>query len=139
MTPTRSQRQFVRERAGNCCEYCLLPATGIAPPFHIDHVIPVKHGGSDSSDNLCLACYKCNAHKGHDLGGFDPATGEFTRLFHPRQQSWDDHFELDDDMWIIGRTPEGRATVQLLQINIDDRLENRQILAEVGEFPCKKA
>jgi hypothetical protein len=138
MTITRLQRQLVHERAGNCCEYCLLPTTKIAPPFHIDHIMPIKHGGSDSTDNLCLACFKCNAHKGHDLGGFDPATGEFTRLYHPREQSWNEHFEIQVDMRITGRTSEGRATVQLLQINVEDRLENRQILAEVGEYPCKK-
>ncbi len=57
-------------------------------PFliHVDHINPVKHGGSDDADNLCLACYKCNAHKGYDLVGFDPQTGELTRLYNLREQ-----------------------------------------------------
>ncbi len=26
-------------------------------PFHVDHVIPQKHGESDESSNLCFACF----------------------------------------------------------------------------------
>ena len=89
MTLPKAVRQLVRNRAGNCCEYCRLPAAAGAVPFHVDHINPVKHGGSDDTDNLCLACYKCNAHKGHDLVGFDPQTGELTRLYHPHEQRWE--------------------------------------------------
>ncbi len=74
MTISRSSRQAVRDRAGDCCEYCRLPASGGTIAFHVDHIIPVKLGGSDDISNLCLACYKCNAHKGHDLVGIDPET-----------------------------------------------------------------
>lgn len=113
MTISKSQRQVVRDRAGNCCEYCRLPASSSSVPFHVDHIIPIKHGGSDDNENLCLACYKCNSHKSHDLVGFDPETQEIARLFHPREQHWVDHFEIRPDMWIMGLTPEGRATVNV--------------------------
>jgi hypothetical protein len=136
VTISQSQRQAVRERAGNCCEYCRLPASGGTVPFHVDHIVPLKHGGSDDSDNLCLACYKCNAHKGHDLTGVDPQTQGITRLFHPRHQVWHDHFIIQVDMQIEGITPEGRTTVRVLKMNDSDRVENRQILAEIGEYPC---
>ncbi len=138
MTISRSQRQAVRERAGDCCEYCRLPASGGTVAFHVDHIVPLKHGGSDDSDNLCLACYRCNAHKSHDLTGVDPLTQEITQLFHPRHQRWPDHFIIQDDMRIEGITPEGRTTVRVLQMNDGDRVENRQILAEIGEYPCSK-
>ena len=138
MTISRSQRQAVRERAGDCCEYCRLPASGGTVAFHVDHIVPLKHGGSDDSDNLCLACYKCNAHKSHDLTGVDPLTQEITQLFHPRHQLWPDHFTIQDDMRIEGITPEGRTTIRVLQMNDGDRVENRQILAEIGEYPCSK-
>ena len=136
MTLAKAVRQLVRNRAGNCCEYCRLPATAGTVPFHVDHIKPVKHGGLDDTDNLCLACYKCNAHKGHDLVGFDPQTGELTRLYHPREQRWEEHFTIQADMRIQGLTSQGRTTVRILQMNDEDRLENRQLLAEIGEYPC---
>ncbi|MBN2303855.1 MAG: HNH endonuclease [Anaerolineae bacterium] len=137
MAITQSQRQIVRERARDCCEYCRLPAPAGTVAFHVDHIIPVKHGGSDDLDNLCLACYKCNAHKSHDLTGIDPSTGEIARLYHPRHQVWGDHFALQADMQIEGITPEGRTTIRVLQMNDTDRVANRQILAELGEYPCQ--
>jgi hypothetical protein len=138
MTVSKVQRQAVRDRAGECCEYCRLPASGGTVAFHVDHIMPVKHGGSDGLDNLCLACYKCNAHKGSDLAGFDPKTDKLTSLYNPRSQVWDQHFSIQYDMQIEGITPEGRTTVRVLQMNDVDRVENRQILAELGEYPCKK-
>jgi len=138
MPITRSQRQVVRNRAGDCCEYCLLPSSAGTVAFHVDHIIPVKHGGSDDVRNLCLACYKCNAHKSHDLAGIDPQTGTLTPLYHPRRQVWSEHFSIQADMRIEGLTPEGRTTVLVLQMNDQDRVENRQLLAELGEYPCPK-
>jgi hypothetical protein len=114
-----------------------LPASGGTIAFHVDHIIPVKHGGSDDMNNLCLACFKCNAHKGHDLVGIDPETEEMTRLYHPRNQVWEEHFSIQATLRIEGITPQGRATVRVLQMNDTDRVENRQILAEIGEYPCK--
>lgn len=138
MTLSKAQRQAVQDRAGDCCEYCRLPASGGTVTFHVDHIKPVKHGGSDELDNLCLACYKCNAHKGSDLVGFDPQTDQITPLYNPRGQVWAEHFSIQHDMQIEGTTPEGRTTVRVLQMNDVDRVENRQILAELGEYPCKK-
>lgn len=139
MKLSKAQRQSVRKRARNCCEYCQLSAAASSLPFHVDHIVPVKHGGVDDIDNLCLACYKCNAHKGHDLVGFDPLTNEITRLYNPRKHIWDEHFGIQADLQIEGRTPEGRTTVGILQMNDVDRLENRRILADLGEYPCDNA
>lgn len=139
MTISKSLRQLVQDRAGNCCEYCRLPASAGTVPFHVDHITPIKHDGSNHIDNLCLACYKCNAHKSHDLAGFDPETNILTPLYNPREQVWDDHFMLQFDMRIQGLTPEGRTTVRVLQMNDEDRVENRQILSEIGDYPCAKS
>ena len=66
-------RRLVRERAGNRCEYCgLLQAHLTFSVFHIEHIIARQHGGSDDPDNLALACYHCNWHKGTNLTGIDP-------------------------------------------------------------------
>jgi 5-methylcytosine-specific restriction endonuclease McrA len=50
-------RKLVRQRAEGRCEYCRLPQS--AQPFvafHLEHIIAKQHGGSDASDNLCIAC-----------------------------------------------------------------------------------
>lgn len=136
MSITAYQRQVVRERAGECCEYCRLPQSGGTITFHIDHVIPLKHDGLDELDNLCLACYQCNGYKGADISGFDPDTGTLTRLYDPRHHVWDDHFQLNPDATIDGRTPEGRVTVRVMRLNEKRRVERRQLLIDVGLYPC---
>ena len=117
-------RQLVGQRAANRCEYCGLTQDQELLPFHVEHVIPRQHGGTDTPDNLALACHHCNLHKGPNLSGLDPQTGELTRLFHPRLDDWADHFARHGGE-ISGQTPVGRTTVQLLKMNEDGRLELR--------------
>jgi len=119
-----SLRRQIIERAGNRCEFCLLPAEVGFFPHEIDHVIAEKHGGKTEPDNLAYACWRCNRHKGTDLGSFDPETNGFSPLFNPRVQVWTEHFEFDGEQ-IIGLTSEGRTTVSLLQLNNKDRLGER--------------
>lgn len=138
MTISSNLRRRVWERAGNCCEYCLLTQTGRLAQFHVDHVVAVKHGGSDTEDNLCLACPKCNGYKGSNIAGLDPQTGNTAKLYHPRQQDWDDHFRINPDATVAGLTPEGRATVVVLRINDDERVQHRLSELTVGDYPCKK-
>ena len=120
-------RRLVMERANNQCEYCLILATLSFFPHEIDHAIAEKHGGQTSIDNLALTCWRCNRHKGSDLGSFDPQTEDFYFLFNPRIQIWTEHF-LENKNYIEGLTPEGRTTVKLLQFNIEERLAERQRL-----------
>src|SRR5438445_8020075 len=28
--------------------------------FHVEHILPKQHGGTDDSDTLCYACSECN-------------------------------------------------------------------------------
>ncbi|MBC8098957.1 MAG: HNH endonuclease [Armatimonadetes bacterium] len=138
MTLSQAQRREVRQRANGCCEYCRLSATSATVPFHVDHFIPLKHGGTDAYSNLCFACFHCNICKSHDLTGLDPFTGKITALFNPRQLIWDAHFALTTDMQITGLTPEGRTTARVLQFNLEERIESRQVLGEIGEYPCQQ-
>lgn len=131
MVQTAVKRR-VRLRAGNRCEYCKLPQDLVPyAAFHIDHIIARQHEGGDEDSNLALSCYHCNSHKGPNIAGIDPDSGEIVPLFHPRQQRWSDHFQTRG-IWIIGLTPTGRATVQLLSMNADDRLRLRANLEETG-------
>jgi HNH endonuclease len=97
-------------------------------PHEIDHIIATKHGGTTISENLAYACWRCNRHKGSDLGSFDPETGEFSFLFNPRTQSWTDHFDQTAGQ-IIGKTSEGRTTLYLLKLNTRERILERQRLS----------
>ncbi len=119
-------RRRVRERADNRCEYCLTRQDD--EPFisyQIEHIIAIQHGGSDDEENLALACSHCNLHKGPNLAGIDPTTGSIEPLFHPRRQSWAEHFEVRGAL-IAGKTPCGRATVRVLAMNAEARVDLRQ-------------
>jgi HNH endonuclease len=117
-------RRLVEERAQAKCEYCHLLAALAFLSHEIDHIIAEKHGGSTESENLAYTCWRCNRHKGSDLGSFDPQTNEFSFLFHPRRDEWVQNFELQG-LTIVGLTSVGRTTVQLLQLNTPDRLRER--------------
>ena len=118
-------RAAVRERAGHCCEYCQLRQVD-SPliPLQIEHIIPRKHGGLDTLDNLALACAECNLHKGSNLTGIDPDTSQITRLFDPRQDTWLEHFQRIGPR-IVGLTAIGRTTIRVLELNAPARLRVR--------------
>jgi len=115
-------RQFVRERAANRCEYCqLTQENSPLARLQIEHIVPRKQGGSDLLGNLALACIDCNLRKGSNLSGIDPVDGTLTRLFHPREDTWGEHFEWDEIL-LVARTGIGRVTIGVLDLNSEDRL-----------------
>lgn len=118
-------RATVRRQAGNCCEYCQRRQID-SPliPLQIEHVIARKHGGSDSLDNLALACAECNLHKGSNLSGIDPQSDQLTPLYHPRRDRWHEHFAWEG-VRIVGLTAIGRTTVRVLDLNAPARLQVR--------------
>ena len=61
--PSNPLRDMVVSRAGNCCEYCQLPAQLQIGGFEIDH------------------------------DGEDRVSGQAVGLFNPRTQAWGDHFQ----------------------------------------------
>jgi 5-methylcytosine-specific restriction endonuclease McrA len=99
----------------------------------IDHIVPRKHGGDNAPGNLAMACARCNRHRGPNLTGIDPETREIVPLFHPRRQSWHEHFAFHSAL-IVGTTPTGRATVRVLCMNTDQRLRLRAALLVSGEL-----
>lgn len=123
-------RQKVRDRAGDRCEYCQLEQkhSPIAA-LQIDHIVPRKHGGSDDLDNLALACIDCNLAKSTNIAGLDPITGQLTALFHPRKDNWQEHFDFVSPR-IIGKTPIGRTTVKVLNMNSEFQCELRAAISE---------
>jgi hypothetical protein len=126
-------RHLVHQRAGGCCEYCRLPQKAIDATFHVEHIVALQHGGTDDPSNLALACDRCNLYKGSNLTSIDTETGAIVPLFHPRQDAWRDHFAFRG-LRIIGLTPRGRATVQLLNMNATRRVQLRAELQAAGDM-----
>ncbi len=85
-------RFLVCNRASSRCEYCGLHEDDDAYTFYVEHIIPKKHGGGEELDNLAFACHQCNLHKGPNLSGIDPVSKATVELFHPRRDSWTEHF-----------------------------------------------
>ncbi len=128
-------RQYVIERAGHRCEYCLIHQRDAALFSHeIDHIIAEKHGGQTTEANLALACFECNRYKGSDITSIDPQTNGVTLLFDPRQHLWSDHFELEGPL-IVPLTAIGRATSFLLRLNTEPRLRRREGLIVLDKYP----
>jgi 5-methylcytosine-specific restriction endonuclease McrA len=51
-------RQVILARDLGICAYCGADAT------EVDHILPVKHGGTDDESNLTASCVRCNRSKG---------------------------------------------------------------------------
>ena len=122
-----ANRKFVQQRSGGRCEYCCMPQ-GATPfiPFHVEHSIARQHVDASNDDPTVLAfsCDRCNAYKGPNISSIDPLTGE----------AWSDHFVASNGN-IVGRSPVGRATARLLNMNDLRRVELRlQWLDEGGEI-----
>ncbi len=137
MSISEEARQQVRQRAEESCEYCQLPETASILAHQIDHIIAIQHGGQDDLENLCLSCIRCNLKKGPNIASVDPTAQEISivALFHPRLQHWADHFRLEVSAHIVGITPQGRVTTQLLEFNAPERLQLRRILMAQGWRP----
>jgi hypothetical protein len=129
-------RRQVIERAGGCCEYCLLSQRNRPHSFHIEHIIAERHRGKTELKNLCLSCPRCNTLKGTDLASLDPKDDKLTLLYNPRTQRWSEHFRLNGIL-IEPLTPEGRVTVFLLNLNSPQRLKERSLLLRLEQYPCQ--
>src|SRR5689334_13671983 len=91
---SRAVRNAIQECANNRCEYCLRPDDSGPLTFNVEHILSLKHRGTSNPDNLAWACPDCNISKGPDVGAYDPETNQLVPLFHPRTQSWAEHFEM---------------------------------------------
>lgn len=129
-------RELIRQRAGERCEYCHFRQSAVPYlVFHVDHIVAKQHLDEVSEDpaELAWACSECNYHKGPNLASIDPATLAQVDLFNPREDAWDTHFAVDRGA-IVGRTPKGRATARLLNMNAPRLVRLRRELMALGEF-----
>jgi 5-methylcytosine-specific restriction endonuclease McrA len=115
------------------CEYCCVHEDDLFYSFQIDHIISIKHGGTSDVDNLAYSCSMCNQNKGTDLGTYLPDSKRLVRLFNPRKDSWNGHFEVQDGVF-TGKTNIGLATIKVLDLNNIDRIILRQTLIEADRY-----
>ncbi|NBK77313.1 HNH endonuclease [bacterium D16-76] len=58
---TQIERRTIYNLTGGRCAYC---GTQIAfDDMQVDHVVPLRKGGSDTMDNMLPACRSCNHYK----------------------------------------------------------------------------
>jgi len=124
-------------RANGICEYCLAREGDSALDFQIEHIISEKHGGATTSENLACSCVFCNRFKGSDVASVSPTTGQVVRLYHPRRDRWEDHFQINGAM-IVPITEVAEVTARLLRFNDDDRVLERALLQAAGQYPKGK-
>ncbi len=124
-------------RANDRCEYCRMHQSLQGATFHVEHILPKIAGGTDSEDNLCLACPSCNLHKSSRTESIDPESELVVVLFHPRTDRWVDHFKWYE-LQLQGSTAIGRATVVALLMNSIRRLRIREAEAMFELFPPDK-
>ncbi len=97
---------------------------------------PYLLGGTDSLDNLALACFHCNRRKTNRVTASDPESGGTVPLFNPRQNSWREHFVWSaDKLRVIGLTATRRATIATLDFNRERIIHIRAADLEIGRHP----
>jgi hypothetical protein len=133
---TPALRSQVARRARHRCEYCLIHENDTAFRPQVDHIVSRKHGGDSAIQNLAYACALCNRKKGSDVASIN-SSGNIERLYHPRQDRWSDHFQIDGSS-IHAISEVGAATSKLLQFNAPERLAERGILQILGSYPTKR-
>ena len=77
--------------------------------FELDHIIPIKHGGSSDLENLAYTCPHCIPYKGSDFATI--FKNEIVRLFNPRSDGWAEHFEIVQGH-ITSKSKIGEASVK---------------------------
>ena len=126
-------RRTVQLRAKSYCEYCYFPEQLAAHTHEVDHIIPIRHTGQTQTNNLAYACFECNRYKGPNIASIDPLSNKLTALFNPRTQEWNTHFYWDGGI-IMPLSPEGRVTIEVLQINLETRVADRQDFIAAGVY-----
>ena len=133
---TRRMRAQVFQRANGCCEYCRSQALYTTESFDVEHIVPTVRGGPTVLDNLALACSNCNGHKYDKFEAYDAVSEQTISLFHPRRDKWSEHFAWrEDKTQIIGLTPTGRVTIELLTMNAQNLMNWRRVMLQAGQHP----
>ena len=126
----------VSARANHRCEYCQAPEVVFNFPFEVEHIIPLSQNGQTEDMKLALACRSCNLRKSNRIKGTVPSSDAEARFFHPRNDQWHQHFEIDANSGsILGITDIGKVTAAYLEMNSPSQIAARQLWIRLGLFP----
>lgn len=131
---SRTTRKLVMSRASHRCEYCRVLEYLSSFDYHIDHIIGIQHGGSNSLNNLAYVCSTCNWKKGPNISTILHLHGPLIPLFNPRTQDWFEHFEVKKGI-LEAKTTIAKATIKLLELNQDNKIEERFEMMLAGFYP----
>jgi len=130
-------RRLIRELFEDRCAYCQTAETLTADIFEIEHIIPRAADGETIFENLCLSCPTCNRYKSDRVSLQSKSSDSEVKLFHPQQDDWSDHFRWKDDgTELLGVTPIGQTTIDLLRINRPQMTRVRLMWVAMGEHPA---
>ena len=135
---SKTERDFITVRAHGCCEYCKILHDFSPDTFAIEHIISLFEGGTNELINLAFSCGGCNSRKGLKIMAIDPISGDTIYLFNPRTDKWKEHFQWTENFSTVkGSTSQGRATVELLQLNRKGLINLRKALLAYGVHPVE--
>jgi hypothetical protein len=118
MPISEQDKLAVRKRAHYLCEYCHSSERLSPSRFTMEHIVPQSLDGSDSLENLALACRRCNERRYNIVETLDPQTKQMVPIFNPRKDVWKEHFVWVNSHTVIqGLTAIGRATCECLDLN----------------------
>lgn len=133
-----AQKAEVKQAAQECCEYCGAQEAYSPDTFSIEHIQPIAKGGTNDFNNLANACQGCNNRKYTHTDAIDPLSGTLVALYHPRRDSWAEHFTWNEDYTqMIGISPIGRATIEALDLNRNGIVNLRRVLRKLGLHPLE--
>lgn len=117
-------RQMVRQRYGFSCGYCGVSEIAVGGELQIDHFRPLKHGGTDSVENLVYACAHCNRYKASYWP--DEESPDSFYLLHPLQDDFAEHIALLGDGRLTGISSRGWFHISWLHLNRPQLIVQRQ-------------
>jgi hypothetical protein len=107
------------------CVYCRRKLNPLGINEHLDHVVArsYSHKWMFKPRNLVLSCYQCNTQKSAAssliLGRIFkrlPKQKSNYLLFNPYFHCWNDHFEVEDDIFLKAKSTEGQYTIDTLKL-----------------------
>lgn len=108
------------------CAFCraYVEADGFYEP--LEHIVAktIKPKWIFNPKNLVVACDPCNNLKhtektlsdNYDGGDDYPESAEFYSVFHPHFDEWNDHLEIEDDMFIRAKDDNGENTINAYKL-----------------------
>lgn len=105
------------------CAWCYKPIPLYTDQTEIDHIVPVKHGGSNDYKNLVIVCHACNQKKGdseYNIPAYERAMENLTKEerqagFQPRKLYW------ERPKWFYGNKYIGEPWHKPEKIPIEER------------------